>query len=62
MKMKCIYISILFELAGEREINMILNKPDEDNEEIDKELKEYLGKIFSLNEVDAKFQNTIETI
>lgn len=60
--MKCVYISILLSLIGEREINMILAKADEVNAEIDKEMKQYLEKMFALDTVEMKLVEIIQLI
>ena len=60
--MKCVYISIIVSLVGEREINMILGKAEEVNEAIDKEMKQYLEKMFALDTVELKLQDIIQLI
>ena len=71
-KMKCIYLSIVIALIGEREINMILaSAPDVHKEiaekmrpddEIDTEMKSYLEKMFALDTVEMKLQHIIQLI
>ena len=60
--MKCVYISILLSLIGEREINMIQNKSEDCNEDIDKEMKQYLEKMFALDTVEMKLMEIIQLI
>ena len=52
MKMKVIYLNIIVQDASSRELNMIQGKPQIDNDPIDKEIKEYLERMFALDEVD----------
>ena len=60
MKMKIIFLSIVVEESGKREMNMILGKPDIENDPIDKEIRLYLEKMFAADEVNEKLKGIID--
>ena len=58
--MKVIYLNIIVEEAGKRELNMILDKDEMENEEIDTEIKKYLDRMFAKDEIDGKFKKIVD--
>jgi len=59
-KMKVIYLNIIVEESALREINMILGKPEMDNEAHDKEIKKYLERMFAQDQVEVKLAGIIK--